>query len=123
MLQNTLGVAYGTYYCWMLRRSIRGASVPLSSPRVSPEELADPFPNPAGPGATQEAPTVEELLVLDGLRRALRVAEQLLEGRPFFGGFKADVLDAVVFAHLAILFSLPLPGMLILLLSMCPHRT
>lgn len=108
LLQNTLGVAYGTYYCWAMRRSISDVSS-RSSPRVSPDDLACPFPNPAGPGATHEAPTVEELVVLDGLRSALRVAEQLLEGRAFFGGTRADALDAVVFAHLAILFSLPLP--------------
>ena len=53
---------------------------------------------------------MEELLVLDRLRKALLVAEQLLQGRPFYGGFSPDAVDAAIFAHLAILFSVPLPG-------------
>ena len=86
-------------------------SLTHSSPRVSSEELASPFPAIVDSGSSHETVTMEELLVLDGIRRALRVVEQLLQGRLFFGGSRADVIDAVVFAHLAILFSLPLPGM------------
>lgn len=53
---------------------------------------------------------MEELLILDGLSRGLRVVEQLLYGRPFLGGSQGNTVDATVFAHLAILFSIPLPG-------------
>ena len=93
-----------------MRRGIRDASVARSSPRVSAEDMKQSFPHPVSPGAAQEAATVEELLVIDGLRRALRVLEELLQGRVFFGGPRADAVDAVVFARLAVLFSVPLPG-------------
>ncbi|KAL8455676.1 hypothetical protein Emag_000498 [Eimeria magna] len=109
MFQHSVGLVYGTYYCWSMRRSFEDVSTARSSPRVSPEDLARPFPNPLGAACSQNLCTIEELLVLDRLREALRVAEQLLEGRSFFGGAEACAVDAVVFAHLAILFSIPLP--------------
>lgn len=109
LFQNTLGFGYGRYYCWLMRRRICGAYVAGESPRVAPEELRAPFPLPAGQEGPRETVTMEELLVIDNLNRALRVAEQLLHDRPFLGGAKADAVDAAVFAHLAVLFSVPLP--------------
>ncbi|KAL8434316.1 hypothetical protein ACSSS7_003260 [Eimeria intestinalis] len=109
MFQHSVGLVYGTYYCWSMRRSMQDVLTAQSSPRVSPEDLARPFPNPTGTACSQNLCTMQELLVLDRLREALSVAEQLLEGRLFFGGAEACVADAVVFAHLAILFSIPLP--------------
>ena len=88
-----------------------GAAADCSSPRVLPEDLRRQYPSFDDCGATHDALTMEELLAVDGVRRALRVVEQLLQGKPFFGGSTTNALDAVVFAHLAILFSLPLPGM------------
>lgn len=107
---NTLGFGYGRYYCWLMRRRICGAAAAAESPRVALEELRAPFPLPAGQNGSRETVTMEELLVIDNLNRALRVVEQLLHGRPFLGGTKANAVDAVVFAHLAVLFSVPLPG-------------
>ncbi|KAL8430784.1 hypothetical protein Efla_004020 [Eimeria flavescens] len=109
MYQNSLGVAYGTYYCWSMRRSFVDVSAPRGTSRVSSDDLARPFPSVITAASPQDAATLEELLVLDGLRGAVRVVEQLLEGRAFLGGTEACALDATVFAHLAVLFSIPLP--------------
>ncbi|KAL8275094.1 hypothetical protein Esti_000973 [Eimeria stiedai] len=109
MFQHSVGLIYGTYYCWSMRRSMRDVSGAQSSPRVSPEDLARPFPNPVGAACSQNICTMQEILMLDRLREALTVAEQLLEGRSFFGGAEACAVDAAVFAHLAVLFSIPLP--------------
>ncbi|XP_026192133.1 uncharacterized protein LOC113147081 [Cyclospora cayetanensis] len=109
LFQNNLGYMYGSYYCWAMRRGILDASVACRSPRVSAEDLTRPFPSLLGSGSAEGDSTLEELLVVDRLRRALRVVEHLLQGRLFFGGSRADAVDAAVFAHLAILFSLPLP--------------
>ncbi|KAL8452391.1 hypothetical protein Emed_001396 [Eimeria media] len=109
MFQHSLGLVYGTYYCWSMRRSMQDVFAARSSPRVSPEDIARPFPNPVDAASSRNLCSMQELLVLDRLREALRVAEQLLEGRSFYGGAEACAVDAVVFAHLAILFSIPLP--------------
>lgn len=109
MLQNTFGCVYGTYYCWAVRRSIGGAEAACNSPRVFPEDLNRHFPDFEDSEAAHDSVTVEELLIVDGIRRALRAVEQHLQGKPFLGGCSSNALDATIFARLAILFSLPLP--------------
>lgn len=114
--KNTLGFVYGSYYCWVMKRSACSSRVACRSPCALPEDLKRQFPSCVDSDSTHELVTLEELSVIDKLRRALRVVEQLLQGKQYLGGYKASVLDALVFAHLAILFSLPLPGMF------CPFR-
>lgn len=87
------------------------------SPRILPEDLRRRFPNSEDSVTTNDAATVEELLAVDSICRALRAVEQLLQGKLYLGGQRASVLDATVFAHLAILFSVPFPGTKALLIA------
>ncbi|CDJ67752.1 hypothetical protein, conserved [Eimeria necatrix] len=109
LYKNTLGFVHGSYYCWVMKRSACSSRLACRSPCASPEDLKRQFPSCVDSDSTNDLVTLEELLVIDKLRRALRVVEQLLQGKQYLGGYKASALDALVFAHLAILFSLPLP--------------
>lgn len=54
-------------------------------------------------------PLHEETIIRE-LCKVLRTLDTLLADRNFLGGDDVDVVDACVFSHLAIVFSLPLPG-------------